>query len=483
MKYNIVVTTLNRFQARKHDGLKDKFATAKNYLFHTVDQLYEHAGLDSFGEDEYKLTIFDSGSDTHEHLEQVKDKYPDIKIVCAPRRLTLNENTNKALRYANLEGDYAILVQDDLYFNKNTFIAMDRWVDSAPKDFSILTLFNCSNSRKPAYAPIKPGAFWGNLFLIFKQSDLKHLMEWKGLRTHGSGHDMTIKDWAKVNSKKIYVNPNSLVDNAGFFSTVSQRPKRRISSFKGVTHDAAKGKTHDGNFVKVGIIITSYNQANYTDNTLQSLAAVTKQSKLVRFFPYVIDDHSTEDVKSIVKKYKFATYVENKGKQGLTMLWNMGYNLVQDCDYLVLCNNDVKFSKGWLEQLVKHMEKLTSFTAAGPVTNAPGHINAQHVSHFFPNYKVNDLQDAINKVGRNLLKAPPQKIVKLNGFCMMFRMSWLKDKGNKPFNENFPIYGAEDDFFDKYKPKTMIVPSSFVFHYKQVSVDRKNFPNQHVRLK
>ncbi|MFA5321843.1 MAG: hypothetical protein WC373_04155 [Smithella sp.] len=77
----------------------------------------------------------------------------------------------------------------------------------------------------------------------------------------------------------------------------------------------------------------------------------------------------------------------------------------------------------------------------------------------------------------------PRKINKANGFCLAIKVSLLARHliNGVPFNEKFPLYGGEDEFFRRVRPMTILVPGRFVFHYKHVSVDSNYFPEQKFR--
>ena len=236
------------------------------------------------------------------------------------------------------------------------------------------------------------------------------------------------------------------------------------------------------NSCSVNIVLTSYNHAEYTNNALLSLSRTTPRGYTL----YVLDDHSTDDVKVVVERFPFANFVGFACHRGLTALWNDAYGLAlkNGADYLVLCNNDVKFSEGWLVELISAMQE---HDIAVPVTNAPGHNKAQNVRAYMPDYQPDDSWQAVDEVSKQLAHLKPLKADKINGFCMMLKMSWLKSAvgtDDKPFDEaKFPLYGAEDDFFTRHKPDTVIVPSSFIFHYKAVSTAKSLFPSQNYRMK
>jgi len=234
---------------------------------------------------------------------------------------------------------------------------------------------------------------------------------------------------------------------------------------------------------RAGIVLTSYNHIDYTQRALESFYATINEK--IDYDLWLLDDHSSENIESIYHQYKNhgLKFFKNKTNRGLTSLWNKGFELNRDKDYLIICNNDVVFSNHWADNLICALGNSFFSTVAVPVTNAPGHIPAQHISNFIENYIPTDNQEEINSLAEQMKNKIPKKIKKANGFCLAIKVSLLSRHliNGVPFNEKFPLYGGEDEFFARVKPKTIIVPGSFIFHYKHVSVDSNYFPEQKYR--
>lgn len=230
----------------------------------------------------------------------------------------------------------------------------------------------------------------------------------------------------------------------------------------------------------VGIVITSYNHIDYTDRALESFYATV--NTMIDHEVWLLDDHSSENVVSVYEKYrKFGLKLfKNRTNAGLTNLWNKGFELNRNKKYLILCNNDVIFSNHWADHLIGHLRRSFFYSVAVPVTNAPGHVPEQQVKNFLKSYVLSDDQMHVNLTAEQVKNLTPQEIKKGNGFCLAMKISLLSHHliNGFPFNEKFPLYGGEGEFFARVKPKTMLVPSSFIFHYKHVSVDSHNFPEQ-----
>jgi glycosyltransferase involved in cell wall biosynthesis len=138
---------------------------------------------------------------------------------------------------------------------------------------------------------------------------------------------------------------------------------------------------------------------------------------------WLLDDNSFEDIGSIYNKYKNhgLKFFKNKTNIGLTSLWNKGFELNKNKDYLIICNNDVIFSDHWADNLIHALRNSIYFSVAVPVTNAPGHVPAQHISNFVKNYVPTDNQNEINLISEHIKDQTPQKIKKGMDFVWLLK--------------------------------------------------------------
>ena len=65
---------------------------------------------------------------------------------------------------------------------------------------------------------------------------------------------------------------------------------------------------------------------------------------------------------------------------------------------------------------------------------------------------------------------------------MVYDTKWLNTLSKPIFDYKDPNFGLEKSFFKKTQCKPLIVPSSYVFHYKQVTVNRNDWAKHHFRL-
>jgi len=95
----------------------------------------------------------------------------------------------------------------------------------------------------------------------------------------------------------------------------------------------------------------------------------------------------------------------------------------------------------------------------------------------------------LEKVSSEVRGKKPVHMPMLNGFCYAIHNSsvdkYKYSDTNLFHEEKFPIWGSEDNFFTNLRSrgeKIILVPSSYVFHYKGISyTDKTHYIDQRVR--
>jgi GT2 family glycosyltransferase len=227
---------------------------------------------------------------------------------------------------------------------------------------------------------------------------------------------------------------------------------------------------------KVAIAITCFNQSRYTRRAIESLLETTKDDALFRYDYAVFDDSSTDDTAEVVVRTggQRMTYWCSHENSGLTHIWNAIYRMYSGHDYIAIINNDVIFAPDWITRILSVMIE-SKCQMAGPVSNGPGHIKAQDVRRFITGYEPSDQWEDIRLVSEHIKWEQPFCVKRINGFCMVFLTDFLrfaqKERSGMPFDPKNRNFGNEDEIQDRLQPTSLIVPSSFVFHYKRVSIE------------
>ena len=160
------------------------------------------------------------------------------------------------------------------------------------------------------------------------------------------------------------------------------------------------------------------------------------------------------------------TFIDDQNKSGgLTGAWNKGIAkcISNRCETIIISNDDIFITESikhiLLEAEVCSIDKNIYF---GPLTNNPGPNNHEQHSFWFRQEKSYFLE-------RN------NRSYNLNGFFMVFpKHSLLNNMFDNVnfFDPSFPFGGNECEWHNRFVTKggkSMIVPKTFVYHYKLAS--------------
>lgn len=115
------------------------------------------------------------------------------------------------------------------------------------------------------------------------------------------------------------------------------------------------------------IIIPVHNQYHFTRNLLEGIYRHTG----FPFHIFVIDNASTDETVDLDKIYtRNITIVRNHDNRGWCGGINQGVQLGRN-PYIVLMNNDVEVSSGWLENLISFLDTHPRIGAVGPLNSNP----------------------------------------------------------------------------------------------------------------
>ena len=110
---------------------------------------------------------------------------------------------------------------------------------------------------------------------------------------------------------------------------------------------------------KVGVVTITYNSANVLQSFLNCIWKQTYDNLVL----YVVDNSSFDDTRSILKKNNDSRLViiENDTNLGVAKANNQGINkaIDEECQNILLINNDVEFELTLIEKLVKAQHNNT----------------------------------------------------------------------------------------------------------------------------
>lgn len=109
---------------------------------------------------------------------------------------------------------------------------------------------------------------------------------------------------------------------------------------------------------KIGLVTITYNSAQVIEPFIQCVLAQT----YINLILYIIDNNSTDNSLELIKKYNDnrIVLIENKENVGVAAGNNQGIKqaLMDNCDEILIINNDVEFEDTLLEKLSKQLIEL-----------------------------------------------------------------------------------------------------------------------------
>jgi GT2 family glycosyltransferase/glycosyltransferase involved in cell wall biosynthesis len=125
-------------------------------------------------------------------------------------------------------------------------------------------------------------------------------------------------------------------------------------------------------FGKAAIIVVTWNNLDLTRQCLESLLV---DETYPNFRIIIIDNASTdgtiEYLEALSAREPRVQTIFNARNLGFSAANNLGIQRAQDCEFIVLLNNDTVVPRGWLARLIRHARK-PDIGMVGPVTNWVG---------------------------------------------------------------------------------------------------------------
>ncbi|MBQ0751405.1 MAG: glycosyltransferase [Roseovarius sp.] len=213
---------------------------------------------------------------------------------------------------------------------------------------------------------------------------------------------------------------------------------------------------------KVSIVIPAHNKVEVTYLALCSLLVAPNQAS---FEVIVVDDGSTDQTATLETFVSGITVLHNAEPQRFIRACNAGADLARG-EYIVLLNNDVEVTSGWLDELLAAFERFDNVGLAGSKL-------------LYPDGRLQDAGGIIwgtgnpwNYGNRQNPEEPrfcyARQADYLSGAAMMVPKSvWTAVGGLSSYLE--PMYFEDTDFAFKVREagySTWFVPSSVVYHYE-----------------
>ena len=210
------------------------------------------------------------------------------------------------------------------------------------------------------------------------------------------------------------------------------------------------------------IIILTWNQHEYTKACLASVRAHTGAPYEVIFVDNGSSDGTVKWLREQTRQDPNCKLIENGSNVGFSKGCNQGIKAACG-DYIVLLNNDVVVTKGWLSGMMEGLQSARDIGIVGPMTNnisgpqkVPdvGYSSIDELAEYAQAFRLKNRHRRI----------PRRRVV---GFCMLFKRKLIEEVGL--LDESFGSGNFEDDDFclraslEGYR--NLIAGDVFIHHY------------------
>lgn len=215
------------------------------------------------------------------------------------------------------------------------------------------------------------------------------------------------------------------------------------------------------------IIIATLNCLDYTKACVQSILDTTNTAAKI----IIIDNASTDGTVEWLRQQDNILHIENTTNLGFSTSYNIGLELV-NTDYVVLSNNDVVYSPGWLHRLIDTASIHESFGIVGPVSNEISGPQKDEQANYSTG---EELRAYAKKVLEDTVRVP-QEYPRIVFFSVLIKSKLLHTVGF--LDENFTLGNFEDDDYclraGNAGYKNIYDPSVFVHHFGSTTWKRNN---------
>ncbi len=212
----------------------------------------------------------------------------------------------------------------------------------------------------------------------------------------------------------------------------------------------------------VSIIMLTYNALEYTRECVESIRYHTAYPHEIIFIDNASSDGTVQYLEQVVAENPHYRMITNADNRGFAAGNNQG---VKDArgDYVLLLNNDVLVSSGWLEDMVAAFERDPQIGMVGPITN---HLSGRQVIADIPYTDTpgfHNFADQVRSANRGTV-TPRRRIA---GFAILMSKALYDELGGLE-----EIFGSgnyeDDDLCLRVRERgyaIMVDEGTFIHHY------------------
>jgi len=192
----------------------------------------------------------------------------------------------------------------------------------------------------------------------------------------------------------------------------------------------------------VSIIILTFNALQYTKKCVRSIQQHTVYPYEIIFVDNASTDGTAKYLRKIVRKHDNFSLIENKENKGFAAGNNQGMAVARG-DYILLMNNDVVVTPGWLDRMISCAEKSPDIGMVGPVSN---YVSGPQLVDDVK-YNTSSLAGLNEFAAKRAEKysGRSRRILRVVGFCMLIKRAVVDKIGG--LDSRYGLGNFEDDDF------------------------------------
>ncbi|HQI81244.1 MAG TPA: glycosyltransferase, partial [Deltaproteobacteria bacterium] len=224
-----------------------------------------------------------------------------------------------------------------------------------------------------------------------------------------------------------------------FSSLGEQNPEGPTEPRTTAVHAAAGDRAREAPAALTSIVILCFNGLAYTRQCLDSVERFTPEPHEI----IIVDNGSTDGTPEFLRQYAAGhdsvTLIMNDRNMGYAAGNNQAIRAARG-EYVVLLNNDVVVTDGWLGRMIGHMEGHADTGMVGPLTNS---VSGAQLLSGIPYGTDMGRMHAFAREVQNRNAGRAEHCMRLVGFCLLIRKQVLDIIGG--LDEGYLTGNYEDD--------------------------------------
>ncbi len=230
---------------------------------------------------------------------------------------------------------------------------------------------------------------------------------------------------------------------------------------------------------KVSVIALTYNQLEYTKSFIQSLY----QNTSYPFELIIVDNNSSNNtikfLKELEKTKNNVKLILNNNNLGFPKGVNQGIKKAAG-NYILVANNDIVLTKGWLERMIEIAESDPQTGLVGPVSNSVSGMQLDNDAKYSTIEEMHDYAANVRQKNRGKILEFPRVAF----LCTLIKKEIIEKIGG--LDERFSPGNFEDDDFCLRAQlagfKNVIAKDVFIHHYGSKSFAAEGLEKYKERL-